>query len=248
MRRGLPLIIIPARMQARRLPNKPMADIIGKPMIVHMVECAQAANLGQVMVATDHQDIWDAATKAGAKAVMTDSDLPSGSDRIMAALNEVDPNGAHDVIINLQGDMPTCTPEVIQTVAGVLADHPTADIATLVAPIDDKDEITNDAVVKADVDWEDDRQGIANDFMRTPVAGTQQQYHHVGIYAYRRQALETFVSLPQSALEQKRKLEQLRAMEHGMTIAVGKIDAAPLGVDTPQTLEQVRKQLSSIAK
>jgi 3-deoxy-manno-octulosonate cytidylyltransferase (CMP-KDO synthetase) len=204
-----------------------------------------AAGLGPVVVASAEKAIVAAVEKAGGRAVLTDPALPSGSDRIWAALTLADPQGAHDVVVNLQGDLPALDPEQLKTVVAALAKSG-ADIATLAAPIDNAADEANPAVVKAVVAWDaQERLGRALYFTRTRAPGGEGAlYHHIGLYAYRREALESFVALPPSALEQREKLEQLRALEAGMSIAVARVDEAPLSVDTPADLEKARKLLS----
>lgn len=237
-----PIVLIPARMASTRLPNKPMADIVGKPMIVRVWEQAVAAKIGPVVVAAAESEISHAIALAGGRAVLTSPALPSGSDRIFEALQKVDPDGGHDVVVNLQGDLPALDPEMIRGVAGLL-ENSNADIATLAAEIDDPADYDNPAVVKPVVAWQGNR-GRALYFSRARVpAGEGALYHHVGIYAYRRAALERFVSLPPSPLELREKLEQLRALEAGMSIAIAKVDSVPLSVDTPADLEKARKLL-----
>ena len=240
-----PLLLIPARMASTRLPGKPLADIGGVPMIVRVWARAMAAGLGPVVVAAGEAEIVAAVEKAGGRAVLTDPDLPSGSDRIWAALIAADPKGVHDVVVNLQGDLPALDPEQIKMVAACLQKSG-ADIATLAAPIDNEVDETNPAVVKAVVAWDAaERYGRALYFTRAAApAGEGVLYHHIGIYAYTRQALEDFVALPPSPLESREKLEQLRALEAGMSIAVARVDEAPLSVDTPADLERARKILS----
>jgi len=240
-----PLLLIPARMASTRLPGKPLVDIGGVPMIVRVWARAIAAGLGPVVVAAGEKEIVRTIEKAGGRAVLTDPDLPSGSDRIWAALMAADPQGAHDVVVNLQGDLPALDPEQIKTVVNCLQKSG-ADIATLAAPIDDEADEVNPAVVKAVVAWDAaERYGRALYFTRAPApTGEGLLYHHVGIYAYTRQALEDFVALPPSPLEMREKLEQLRALEAGMSIAVARVDEAPLSVDTPADLERARKILS----
>jgi 3-deoxy-manno-octulosonate cytidylyltransferase (CMP-KDO synthetase) len=240
-----PILLIPARMASTRLPNKPLADIGGVPMIVRVWRQAMAARLGPVVVAAGEAEIARVVEQAGGRAVLTDPDLPSGSDRVWAALQAVDPDGVHDVTINLQGDLPALDPAQIQTVAQALG-MSGADIATLAAPIDKLADRADPAVVKAVVAWDgDERLGRALYFTRASVpAGEGPLYHHVGLYAYRRAALARFVALPPSPLERREKLEQLRALEAGMTIAVARVDSAPLSVDTPADLERARKLLS----
>jgi 3-deoxy-manno-octulosonate cytidylyltransferase (CMP-KDO synthetase) len=240
-----PVLLIPARMASTRLPNKPLADIGGVPMIVRVWARAVAAGLGPVVVAAGEPEIVAAVQKAGGQAVLTDPGLPSGSDRIWAALLSADPKASHDVVINLQGDLPALEPEQIKTVAEALRKSG-ADIATLAAPITDEADESNPAVVKAVVAWDaDEKLGRALYFTRAPApSGEGVLYHHVGIYAYRREALESFVALPPSPLESREKLEQLRALEAGMSIAVARVDEAPLSVDTPADLERARMLLS----
>jgi len=232
-------------MASARLPGKPLADIGGVPMIVRVWARAMAAGLGPVVVAAGEPEIVAAVEKAGGRAVLTDPDLPSGSDRIWAALTLADPQGAHDVVVNLQGDLPALDPEQLKTVVACLRKSG-ADIATLAAPIDNDADETNPAVVKAVVAWDAaERFGRALYFTRAPApTGEGVLYHHIGLYAYTRQALEDFVALPPSPLEQREKLEQLRALEAGMSIAVARVDEAPLSVDTPADLERARKILS----
>lgn len=240
-----PILLIPARMASIRLPNKPLAEIGGVPMIVRVWARAMATGLGPVVVAAGEPEIVAAVEKAGGQAVLTDPNLPSGSDRIWQALGKVDPKGAHDVVVNLQGDLPALDPEQIKIAVWAL-EKSGADIGTLAAPIIDEAEETNPAVVKAVVAWDaGEKLGRALYFTRaaTP-AGDGVLWHHVGLYAYRREALESFVALPPSPLEQREKLEQLRALEAGMSIAVARVDATPLSVDTPADLERARKLLS----
>ncbi|MDX1975048.1 MAG: 3-deoxy-manno-octulosonate cytidylyltransferase [Rickettsiales bacterium] len=230
------IILIPARMASTRLPNKPLALIGGEPMIVKVWRQAVASKLGDVVVACDGEAIAGAITQAGGKAVLTDANLPSGSDRIFQALQTLDPKKAHDIIINVQGDMPTLDPNVIGQVVTLLA-NPAVDIATLAAEIKDEGEKQDPAVVKIALAGT-----RALYFSRATIPhGVGPLYHHIGIYGYRRSALERFVSLPPSALEQREKLEQLRALEAGMRIDVAVIDTVPLGVDTPETLEKARQ-------
>lgn len=240
-----PVLLIPARMASTRLPDKPLADIAGVPMIVRVWRQAVAAELGPVVVAAGETAIVAAIEAAGGRAVLTDPDLPSGSDRIWAALQALDPKASHDVVVNLQGDLPALDPVQLKAVVGALKQSG-ADIATLAAPIDNEADRTNPAVVKAVVAWDaSERLGRALYFTRaTAPTGEGALYHHVGLYAYRRAALESFVALPPSPLEQREKLEQLRALEAGMSIAVARVDEAPLSVDTPADLERVRKILS----
>ena len=232
-----PILLIPARLASTRLPAKPLADIGGVPMIVRVLRQAEAAGLGPVAVAASEAEIAAAVQAAGGHAVLTDPDLPSGSDRIHAALEKLDPDRRHDVVINLQGDLPALDPAQIRAVAAALADSG-ADIATLAAEIVDPAERDNPSVVKAVVAWDaDGKQGRALYFTRaTAPTGEGPLFHHVGIYAYRRDALTRFVGLPPSPLETREKLEQLRALEANMSIAVARVDSVPLSVDTPADL------------
>ena len=235
-----PLIIIPARMASTRLPGKPLADIHGKPMIVHVMERATAANCGPVYVACCEDEVFEAVTEHGGKAVMTKIDHPSGSDRVRAAANSVDPAGNFDVIVNVQGDTPGLDPAVISNVVAVLEREPTCDIATAVVETTDEGEKADPNVVKA-VMGQGNR---ALYFSRASIpTGHGPVWHHVGIYAYRRDALNRFCDLEPSYLEERERLEQLRALEAGMSIFVEMIDSAPVGVDTPEDLERVRAMM-----
>ena len=241
-----PLVVIPARLAATRLPNKPLADIGGRPMIAHVVERALAAGIGPVAVAVDSAEIAAALAGSGAQAIVTRPDHPSGSDRIFEALGRLDPDRRHDVVVNVQGDFPTVSPAAIAAVLGPL-DDPDVAIATLAGEIVLEHERISPNVVKV---------------VGTPVApgrlralyfsratapwGEGPLYHHSGIYAYRREALERFVRLPPSVLEMRERLEQLRALEAGMRIDVTIIDEVPFGVDTPEDLERARAVLGGI--
>jgi 3-deoxy-manno-octulosonate cytidylyltransferase (CMP-KDO synthetase) len=231
-------------MSSARLPGKPLADIAGRPMIVRVWERAMAARLGPVLVAAAEQEIVTVIEAAGGQAVLTDPGLPSGSDRIFAALKTADPDGRHDVVVNLQGDLPALGPDVIRAVVEAL---PGADISTLAAQITDPAERANPAVVKAVVAWDQDgKKGRALYFTRSPTpSGDGPLFHHVGLYAYTRAALTRFVALPQSPLELREKLEQLRALEANMSIAVARVDRVPLSVDTPADLERANKLLKN---
>jgi len=224
------------------LPGKPLADIAGVPMIVRVWRQAVAAGIGPVVVAAAEQEIAAAIEAEGGRAVLTKAALPSGSDRVFAALAMVDAGGTHDVIVNLQGDLPDLDPRYIKRVADMLTD-PKIDIATLAVEIDDPSERDNPAVPKPVVAWQGDV-GRALYFSRATVpAGAGALFHHIGIYAYRRAALERFVALPPSPLERREKLEQLRALEAGMHIAVARVDRVPLSVDTAADLERARAVL-----
>ncbi len=237
------LVLIPARMAATRLPGKPLLDIAGLPMVVQVLRRAQAAEIGRVAVATDTPEIAAAVTAHGGEVVMTRADHPSGSDRIFEALQTLDPERKIETVINLQGDFPTIRPEQIGAVLGPLAD-PAVDIATLAAEIHTEEEATNPNVVKVI------GSPLAADRLRalyftraTAPWGDGPRYHHIGLYGYRRAALERFVALPPSPLELREKLEQLRALEAGMRIDVGIVDTVPRGVDTPADLETARRVL-----
>lgn len=239
-----PIVIIPARMAATRLPGKPLADIHGRPMIVHVMERAREAGIGPVAVACGEAVIAEAVRAHGGVAVLTDPDLPSGSDRVHAALLALDPGGAHDVVVNLQGDVPTLDPAELRAAVRPLED-PGFDVGTLVAPILDEAEANTDSFVKAACAFAPgaDVAGALY-FSRQPIPwGEGPRWHHVGIYAYRRAALARFVALPESALERREKLEQLRVLEAGMRIGCAHIAHGLFGVDTPADLERARQLL-----
>lgn len=240
-----PIIIVPARMASTRLPGKPLADIHGRAMIVHVMDRAAEANCGSVICAAAEPEIVAAVTDAGYQAVLTDPDHPSGSDRIFEALNSCDPGNTHDVVINLQGDLPTLDPTLVRTVAGLL-DNKDVDIGTLVSEITDYEERTNPNVVKC-VAPIDDKNAAARALYFTRATaphGDGPLWHHIGIYAYRRDALSKFVSMSPGLLEQREKLEQLRALEAGMRIDAARVDTVPLGVDTPADLDRARSLLA----
>ena len=236
-----PIVLIPARMASTRLPGKPLADINGVAMIVRVWRQAVAAGVGPVAVACAEAEIAKAVEAAGGTAILTDPALPSGTDRIFAALQRLDSQETHDVVINLQGDLPALDPAAIRTVADTL-ERSNADIATLAAEIDNHSDRDNPNVVKPVVAWDaSGERGRALYFTRARAPfGEGPLFHHVGIYAFRRAALARFVSLPPSPLEKREKLEQLRALEAGMTIAVARIAEVPLSVDTPEDLERAR--------
>lgn len=238
------LVLIPARMAATRLPGKPLLDIAGLPMIVHVLRRAEEARIGRVAVATDTREIADAVKAHGGEAVMTHADHPSGSDRIHEALGRLDPEGRADIVVNLQGDFPTIRTDNIAAVLGPLTD-PAVDIATLAAEIHSEEESANPNVVKVVGSPLGNGRLRALYFTRaTAPHGDGPRYHHIGLYAYRRAALERFVALPPSALERQEKLEQLRALEAGMRIDVTVVDTVPRGVDTPPDLETARRALA----
>ncbi len=244
-----PIVAIPARLASTRLPGKPLAEIHGVPMIVHVWRRAVEADLGPVLVASADREIADAVRQAGGQAVLTRPDHASGSDRIFEAVERVDPEAAHDAVVNIQGDLPTIAPEAVRAALAPLTE-PDVEIGTLVAEITDPAERTDPNVTKAALVFEADaRVGRAFYFSRAPIpwAGPEDAwplYHHIGIYAYRRAALRRFVALPPSPLERRERLEQLRALEAGMRIDAALVDTVPLGVDTPADLERARALLA----
>ena len=240
-----PLILVPARLASMRLPDKPLADIHGEAMIVHVWRRAMEAGIGPVVVAAAEQAIVAAIEAAGGRAVLTDPAHPSGSDRIHEAMLRVDPEGRHDAIVNVQGDLPTIAPETIRASLEP-PEAPGVDIATLVAEIVRDEERANPNVVKAVLSMRDEarRIGRALYFTRaTAPTGPGPLFHHIGLYAYRREALARFVALPPAPLERRERLEQLRALEADMRIDAIVVDAVPLGVDTPEDLERARQML-----
>jgi len=239
-----PIVVIPARLASTRLPKKPLADIAGQPMIVHVLRRAEQARIGPVIVACGDQVIADAVIAAGGRAIITDPELPSGSDRVFEALQKYDSARQYDIVVNLQGDLPTIDPKVIGAVLKPL-DNSSVDIATLATEIRNESEKNDPNVVKAVVGLASGEVvGRALYFSRAPIpTGKGMHYHHIGIYAYRRSALEDFVALPESVLEKREKLEQLRALEAGMRIDITLVDSVPDGVDTPADLERARTRL-----
>ncbi len=239
------LIIIPARMASTRLPGKPLADIAGQPMIVHVLRAAEAANMGPVLVACAEEEIKEAVERAGGAAELTDPELPSGSDRVRQAANRFDPYQSYDVVVNVQGDMPTLDPALIGTIIAPLLDNDTIDIVTAAVPTTDEREISDPNVVKAVVA----ENGRALYFTRADAPfGDGPVLHHLGVYAYRRKALNAFCDLLPSPLERRERLEQLRALEAGMSIHVCLVDAAPHGVDTEADLVRAREILALNSK
>lgn len=238
------LVIVPARLAATRLPDKPLATIAGAPMVVHVWRRAVAANIGPVLVACGDQAIADAVRQAGGDAVMTDPDLPSGSDRVHAAAAAVDPDRSYEVIVNLQGDLPAIDPALIRAALAPMAE-PSVDVATLAVATDDPAERANPNIVKAVMSLAPGATiGRALYFTRAAApAGDGPVWHHIGIYAWRRAALDRFVALPPSPLEKREKLEQLRALEAGMRIDAAIVDGVPFGVDTPDDLARARSLL-----
>jgi len=234
------LIVIPARMASTRLPGKPLADIHGKPMIVHVYERALAAKAGPVIVACAETEISEAVKAAGGTAIMTDPDLPSGTDRVKAAADIFDPQKSYDVVVNVQGDMPALEPSIISRTVDILEQRADAHMATAAVHTEIPREIEDPNVVKAVLGAD----GRALYFTRASApTGEGGVWHHVGIYAYRRDALELFCALPPSPLEKRERLEQLRALENGMNIYAAILETAPDGVDTPDDLERARRLL-----
>ena len=236
-----PIVLIPARMAATRLPGKPLADIEGAPMIVRVLRQAQAAGVGPVAVAAGDPEIVAAVEAAGGRAVLTNPDLPSGSDRILRALDELDPGGVHDIVVNLQGDIPFVEPGVVRACVDLLAREPACDISTIVVGEREAAERTNPDIPKAVLAMAGDgRSGRALYFTRSVLYGEGPVWLHHGVYAYRREALARFTAAPPSPLEIRERLEQLRALEMGMTIWAAVIDSAPISVDNPGDLERAR--------
>lgn len=243
------IVLIPARLGSTRLPDKPLASIAGEPMIVHVWRRATAARVGPVVVACAEPAIADAVRAAGGEAVLTDPALPSGTDRIFAALQSLDPTRRFARVVNLQGDLPTLDPAALRHVLEPLEALGT-DMATLANPTTDEHDVTDPNVVKAVIAFDRDRPelGRALYFTRaTAPSGPGPVWHHIGIYAFTREALERFAALPPSPLELRERLEQLRALEHGMSIGVRLVDAVPFGVDTPGDLEKARRILEGRA-
>jgi 3-deoxy-manno-octulosonate cytidylyltransferase (CMP-KDO synthetase) len=246
--RSSALVAIPARMASTRLPDKPLADIAGAPMIVHVWRRAMEAAVGPVIVACAEPEIADAVRAAGGDAILTDPNHPSGSDRIHEAVGKFDPDGKYGIVVNLQGDLPTMDPSDVRLAVDLL-DDAAVDISTLAAEITEDFERQAPSVVKAVISMAAGaRRGQALYFTRVPApSGDGPLYHHIGIYGYRRAALDRFVALPPGHLEQREKLEQLRALENGMRIDVGIVSEVPFGVDTPEDLERARRRLGGRA-
>ncbi len=243
-----PIVLIPARMASTRLPGKPLADICGEPMIVHVWRRAIEADVGPVVVAADDPRVVAAIEVAGGKAVVTRSDHQSGSDRIFEALGAIDANGAHDVVVNVQGDLPTIERKAVRACLAPLKDM-AVDIATLATPITRAEEKDDPNVVKAVATEIAPGRFRALYFTRARAPwGEGELLHHIGLYAYRREALQRFVSMAPSPLESREKLEQLRALEAGMRIDVAIVDVAPLGVDAPADLKRARMILAQGAR
>ncbi len=239
------IIVIPARLASTRLADKVLADIHGEPMIVHVWRRAMEAGIGDVVVACDEPAIAEAVSSAGGRAELTRPDHPSGSDRICEAIGAIDPGRRYKAVVNIQGDLPTIDPASIRAALGLL-DDPAVDIGTIAAVINEDDERTNPNVVKVFAGFEADAtRARALAFTRaTAPTGDGPLYHHIGLYAYRRDALERFVALPPSPLEKRERLEQLRALEAGMRIDVALVDTVPLGVDTAADLDRARRLLA----
>jgi 3-deoxy-manno-octulosonate cytidylyltransferase (CMP-KDO synthetase) len=242
-----PIVLVPARMASTRLPGKPLADICGEPMIVHVWRQAVRAGVGPVVVACAESEIAAAIIEVGGFAILTRPDHPSGSDRIFEALARFDPEGRHDIAINLQGDLPTLDPDIVRAALSPLKEI-SVDISTLVTPIVDPAEGADPNVVKAVVSLNPGQAvGRALYFSRAAVPWNGGPlFHHIGLYAYRREALMRFVELPRGVLEQRERLEQLRALENGMRIDAAVVDTAPLGVDTQAELDRARAILAAI--
>jgi len=243
-----PLIVIPSRIGATRLPRKPLAEIGGEPMVVHVWRAAIESGVGDVVVATDSLDIAVVIEKAGGRPVMTSSDHPSGSDRVFEAANLVDPSGKIDIIVNVQGDQPVLDPSLIRDCVAPL-DDPAVDISTVAAVLTDPSTVIEPSVVKM-IGTPAGAAGVqrALYFTRAPAPfGPGPLYHHIGLYAYRRDALAQFVKMPPSPLEMREKLEQLRALEAGMRIDVKEVKSIPMSVDTPDDLEKVRDWFANAA-
>jgi 3-deoxy-manno-octulosonate cytidylyltransferase (CMP-KDO synthetase) len=239
-----PIVLIPARMASTRLPGKPLASIHGEAMIVHVWRRAMEAGIGPVLVAADDHKIVQAVTAAGGRAILTRPDHPSGSDRIFEAIGAVDPAGRHDVVVNVQGDLPTIEAHVVRTAAAAV-EAEGVDIATLATPITRDEERDDSSVVKAIGTEIAPGRLRALYFTRARAPwGDGPLYHHIGLYVYRREALARFVALPPSPLERRERLEQLRALEAGMRIDIALVETAPLGVDTPADLERARDMLA----
>lgn len=242
------IAVIPTRLAATRLPHKPLADICGKPMIIHVWERALKADVGPVIIASADQDIIDVVGARGGIAVLTDPALPTGTDRVKAAIDLYDPNKTYTHVINIQGDLPTLDPSLVRHVLDPFKE-PQVDIATLATPIRDSQELTDENVVKIALSLsENDAMGRALYFSRNQLpSGEGAHYHHIGLYAYTRACLNRFVDLPVNPLETRERLEQLRALAHGMRIDVKVVETqAPFGVDTPADLEKAIRVLKEV--
>ncbi len=242
-----PIVVIPARMASTRLPGKPLVSIAGVPMIVQVWRRGMEADVGPVVVAAAEQQIVDAVEAEGGRAVLTNPDHPSGSDRIHEAVGLSDPDGRYGTVVNLQGDLPALDPATIRASLRPLERSDEVDIGTLVVEIHDQEELRNPNVVKAVTAFaESEDTARTLWFSRLPAPGGDgPHWHHIGLYTYRRAALSRFVALPPSLLEQREKLEQLRALENGMRIDAARVNVMPLGVDTPEDLERIRRQFDA---
>ena len=240
-----PIVVIPARLQSIRLPNKPLAEMGGKTMIEHVWRRCVESNCGPVLVAAAEPEIADVITACGGDVILTDPDLPSGSDRVWAAVSQFDPSGTYNAIVNVQGDLPILPPDYVTKSLEPL-NNPDVHIGTLVTAIHSADEKNNSSIVKAFTEFEDGQTtSRALTFTRTSAPwGAGANYYHIGIYAFRRDALEQFVGASPTPLEKREKLEQLRALEMGMRIDVALVDGVPMSVDTPEDLEKVRAVLT----
>lgn len=243
-----PIIVVPARLASTRFPRKPLAEINGTPMIIQVWQRAMEADIGPVLVACGDAELVDVVSKAGGHALLTDPDLPSGSDRVHRALSAFDPERRHDVIINLQGDLPTIKPALISASLEAF-DNSNVDITTLAVKISEHQERIDENIVKVVISFpsETSKIGRALYFSRAMVPSTSigPHYHHIGVYGYKRDALDRFVALSPSRLEILEKLEQLRALEAGMRIDVSLVDTVPIGVDTPADLDRARAFLAA---
>jgi len=242
-----PIVLIPARMAATRLPDKPLADIAGLPLIVRVLRQAEAAGIGPVAVAAGDPEIVEAVQSRGGRAVLTDPALPSGSDRILAALQALDPDRRHDAVINLQGDIPFADPGLVRQCSALLEARPDCDISTIAVETSAPEDLRNPDVVKAILSFPAGREaGRALYFTRSNLYGEGPVWHHIGLYGYRRAALERFTAAPPSPLERREKLEQLRALELGLSIWAVVADAAPIEVNSPADLAQARAYAESL--
>jgi 3-deoxy-manno-octulosonate cytidylyltransferase (CMP-KDO synthetase) len=236
-----PVLLIPARLASQRLPNKILADISGSPMILHVWRAATNSGLGPVVIAAADKEIVDVVEKAGGRAVLTDPNLATGSDRIFEALKQIDPSKKYDAVVNVQGDLPTLDPNTLRAAFQLLAD-PQTDIGTPVVEIKTKEELEAPQVVKAVVKFPPGAKSAqASTFTRNVGQLPGPHYHHIGLYAYRRAALEDFVQAPRAEAEKRESLEQLRALSIGLRIDAALVDTLPLGVDTPEDLEKARR-------
>ena len=236
------LIIIPARLESSRLPNKPLAEIAGLPMIIHVMNRAIESKCGDVIIATPNKEIFDIVNFYNGIAIMTKFSHESGSDRIFEALERYDKNKKYKIIINLQGDLPNIDPLLINLTYKLLIENSSADISTLCSPIFDNKEIENPNIVKAYIKSLV-KPIYADDFVRKPGSYEHKKlFHHLGIYGYKRRSLKKFISMSQSPREKELKLEQLRALDNGMKIVIDLTDNIPIGVDTENDLNNIRKE------